>query len=105
MPQNPPLPPETIDFLLEGRSFALLCVVLLLGMSGLGTALWAFYRLLRDFLRGSVEQHEAQTEILAKHHTELRLIRKAQEDLLESTERLRGDVADARVHIASLRPQ
>ncbi len=72
-PQQPiplPAPKETLDFLLQGGAFALLCVMVIAG----GVVLWfggrALFRLLREFLGKQIVQLESQTKLLGEIHDE-----------------------------------
>jgi len=73
--QQIPDPKQTMDFLQQGGSFALLCLLIL----GAAIAGWfagrALFRLLREFLGKQITQLESQTKLLDLIHSEQKTTR------------------------------
>ena len=72
-PQQPvpiPDPKQTMDFLQQGGAFALLCVLLCVGLVFGFFGGRALFRLLREFLGKQFGQLEAQTKLLGEIHAE-----------------------------------
>lgn len=75
-----PSPSETAAFLLEGRSFALLCVVLLALLVGGGFGLRWLGRVLREHL----QEDQASKKVMGENLTKQTLQLELQTELLEN---------------------
>lgn len=92
IPQGAPNPKDTMDFLQQGGSFALLCVLVVGGGVAMGFAGRAMFKLLREFLGTMTQQLEALgkgqttgTDVLIQMKTELGMLRTKSEDVAAVT--------------------
>src|SRR5690349_4345854 len=122
-PQLPvPDPKQTMDFLLQGGAFALLCVIVIVGLIILWFGGRALFRLLREHLGTSSTQLRAQTTLLELIHADQKAMRISTEstaatvnpwgspewlkERLHTLERkaddIKAQISDVRVALASL---